>query len=748
MAANAAVSLLNAAVSHLTTPSSVSATAQQNGTSSTAATHEGHTDGVEHSQNGDSASTSSSFGLPLAPHLTEEKAVGTTSNGVHTLAIDTAVQTPSQDTAEASVDTSDLETLVAPPVNLARRPTIEKSTAVTNVAAQQKLVDDPELRALLNSSAQHPHGILSVAPAAKDDPLPSSHTSKRPENDSSYPGAARTTSVKVQSGHNDPKLTAESQAASVITSADDLHEAIVVLPTHYVFIFSNPRSGNQQGSPLVHMNVQHYRMRDNPHVQVQVYDFLDEKERSAGLRLLNLVLKKHPMIKEVHVWSGGGDGTLMGVVEGLISMGIDVSNDERILFSVIPFGTGNDLSQVLGWGRFVSGKDVAGHHLDGLNKIVTDRLNGYKTLLDIWEVEMTTHSGGWIREAGKKKITHLKRKMSNYSSLGLQGRVGVGFEEHRRGSRVMNAMEYARQSIGVLLHGAPPITDSIKSLTADGHTYDLTGPKKLRVTHEPIELVIANIPGMWGRHVDLWGVAEMSRSIIRDQRGPTDIEHWTPHTAYDGKLEVFGIASLRSYFRKQFSFGRKHLQRVGQFASPYTIEFNPNSRFHAMIDGEFYEVSNAHTLTYTRAFQIKLIGNDPGHSRLVSDLEAHKADLPGPTGEGIHPGVDFVVGKTESGVETEEERRERSLTPHGSERGSGRASLRSKDSRGVLGTASPLGEASMGASTMTVNTVATDVTARTTATTATATTTTADGEKADKKKSLSKSFRNSFLKKV
>ncbi|KAJ3011833.1 hypothetical protein HKX48_006630 [Thoreauomyces humboldtii] len=533
----------------------------------------------------------------------------------------------------------------------------EKSTASL---PQSQEIHDQDLMNLLN---------MSPADVLQDDRtiLNPNTTHTRHADDPSLPGARNTESVRVQDGGKHRPESANETArdgAATVEASDtgDASESLVVVPTHYVFIFSNPKSGNQQGLPLVQMNIQHYRMRDHPHVQVQLYDFLDEADRSSGLKYLTLLLDKQKSLQELHVWSAGGDGTLMGVVEGMIEMGIDVSDDPRVLFSVIPFGTGNDLSQVLGWGRYVSGTDVAGHHLEGLNDLVMARLNGHKTLLDIWGVEIETEEGGWVREAGKDKVTTLRRKMSNYSSVGLQGRVGVGFEENRRGSRVLNALEYSRQSLSVLFHGAKPVTNAVRALEAEGTVFDLSGNKALRVTHQPIEMIIQNIPGMWGRHVDLWGVSDMSRSIVREQKGPTDLTQWTPHCAYDGKLEVFGIGSLRSYAFKQFSFGRKRLQRVGQMPSPFALHFHPNSRIHAMIDGEFYETQGAKTMTYTRIMQIKLVGGHPDTSRLVADLKNKVSDQPGPTGQGTVPGVDFAVGLSEYGEETKKEKVERKMS--------------------------------------------------------------------------------------
>ena len=44
---------------------------------------------------------------------------------------------------------------------------------------------------------------------------------------------------------------------------------------------------------------------------------------------------------------GGGDGTVMWVVEEMIRYRIDV---ESCPIGIVPFGTGNDFSRVLGWG--------------------------------------------------------------------------------------------------------------------------------------------------------------------------------------------------------------------------------------------------------------------------------------------------------------------------------------------------------------------------------------------------------------
>ena len=49
----------------------------------------------------------------------------------------------------------------------------------------------------------------------------------------------------------------------------------------------------------------------------------------------------------VYIIICGGDGTILWVVEEMVFAGIDV---DKVVFGVIPLGTGNDFSRSLGWG--------------------------------------------------------------------------------------------------------------------------------------------------------------------------------------------------------------------------------------------------------------------------------------------------------------------------------------------------------------------------------------------------------------
>ncbi|KAJ1856000.1 hypothetical protein GGH12_003016 [Coemansia sp. RSA 1822] len=360
---------------------------------------------------------------------------------------------------------------------------------------------------------------------------------------------------------------------SAVTSAAlgrILRSSVIDEPQTHVFIFTNPRSGNQQGRSLMNMALHSFRLRDRPDVQVQIYDVTDEESLKDGLhyihqlqlrqgdRLLKTafpeLFDEHRGIRpspsvctaqcrhmhsgrradvsghngeqraqvpacpngmcgtssdagstgaweewiadataqlqtelgqisdeditnrleqaqdsalKLHVWSAGGDGTVSSTLEALMGYGIDVG---RLYFSSIPFGTGNDFADALGWGRSVPG-DGVGESMRLLNKMITERLDGYTCKLDIYEVTITTYDGGHVKHVekdmaakpGARRYTCL---MIDYFSLGVQGFVGSSFELHRPGSRSLNILMYTIAAAKwVFLKKFPPINEALESIS-------------------------------------------------------------------------------------------------------------------------------------------------------------------------------------------------------------------------------------------------------------------------------------------
>ncbi|KAJ2779743.1 hypothetical protein H4R18_003846 [Coemansia javaensis] len=486
-------------------------------------------------------------------------------------------------------------------------------------------------------------------------------------------------------------------------------------PREYVFIFTNPRSGNQQGRSLMDMALHNFRLRDRPDVQVQIYDITNKASLEEGLHYLHQLqllqgdrllrsafpelfddchgVRPSPGVRaarhaqagnrhrsaaaaaaaagtatgttepmgatsphstgsassgwdewiadasshlqrgmsrfseaeatqrlesaqqsviKLHAWSAGGDGTVSATLAAMMDHGIDV---ERVYFSSIPFGTGNDFADALGWGRSVPGDGVGGS-MRLLNKIISERLEGYTCKLDIYEVAITTYDDGHIKHVdrdmfdkpGMKRYTCL---MINYLSIGVQGFVGSSFELHRPGSRAMNILMYtAAAAKWVFMRRFPPINEALESISTvpdrvlgDPHMTDadrarwlevapederrqvllarVAGPRKRshgrRMTWakeprarrtataqdfgaeddlpviqcKPIEIDIQNVARFWGRDIDVWENAHDHGRLLSTRTGVADSASWTPQYAGDGRLELFAVRDIGDYALNQ-----------------------------------------------------------------------------------------------------------------------------------------------------------------------------------------------------
>ncbi|KAJ1931191.1 hypothetical protein EC988_009866, partial [Linderina pennispora] len=106
-----------------------------------------------------------------------------------------------------------------------------------------------------------------------------------------------------------------------------------------------------------------------------------------------------------------------------------------------------------------------------LNKIITERLDGYTCKLDIYELTFTTYDDGHIKHVSKDmfKQPGMKRYsclMIDYFSLGVQGFVGSSFELHRPGKRALNILMYTAASAKwVFMKKFPPINEALESIS-------------------------------------------------------------------------------------------------------------------------------------------------------------------------------------------------------------------------------------------------------------------------------------------
>ncbi|KAJ1980274.1 hypothetical protein H4R35_001190 [Dimargaris xerosporica] len=508
-------------------------------------------------------------------------------------------------------------------------------------------------------------------------------------------------------------------------------------PNIFVVIFVNPFSGGQIGKELLKLKFQHFRLRHKPRTQIQWYSLFNEQDEVEGIEYLRWILTVKECVEstlqrmgrdeiviynidperlrsrnpnrqsgsliffddqnlahlpqdeqdfirqhgrrsvvgkvEIHVWSAGGDGTVMSVYDLLVRQSISFSN---IYFSCIPFGTGNDMSQALGWGRTVR-RSLANANLSNLINLTETRLTGDLALLDVWEIEITTYPEGYIRSirksGNKDEGTHFKRRFCSIFSMGVQGFVGREFEPHRTKSRFHNIVQYTAQSTKwVTTRKFPVITEILESISKDGEIimrtrippiYSEVAPEVKHSTNtsagiatgqplkddpileiQPIEIFVQNIPHIWGREYDIWGDAKYMHNVVSHQRGPTDKRNWLPQMSGDNRLELFAIENVSSYLRKQVS-SKGGLARIGQVEGHFQLNFrNPqiydnyrekstilSARHRAyppgftclMIDGEFYDLYLPKSIKFRRHSCVRAIGSNAKNSRLVRDTHTY-----------------------------------------------------------------------------------------------------------------------------
>lgn len=378
------------------------------------------------------------------------------------------------------------------------------------------------------------------------------------------------------------------------------------METTAIFIFYNPLSGDGQGKQLKRFKNHNTKM-DN--IQIQIFDILDESDYEKGLKSLQNIL--HLTTNRIIIGSAGGDGTFVSILEKMDNTGINIENN-NISFVTLPFGTGNDLAQALGWKRTISRRKTK-YFKKFVEYIINLHLNGNEKCMDIWQIQIETRNDGYIeqsrnnhRDVYRQQI--LTKMMSNYITLGLQGLVGYGFEQNRHQSRIMNIFEYMRQCLKIITQkNVEKVKYFFKGIsTSDNSQYHCSK----EFSENSVELVIQNISGIWGRQMNLWDNCKQHDygTVLDPPTGMADPTTWTCSKMNDGKLDVFAINSRLDYLIKQLRciITKTKLDRFGQFRD-MIIHCIPHSNFHMMVDGEFYHMYNISTIKITPIRRINVL---------------------------------------------------------------------------------------------------------------------------------------------
>lgn len=309
-----------------------------------------------------------------------------------------------------------------------------------------------------------------------------------------------------------------------------------------LIIISNTKSGSQEGSFIVAT----FRALLNP---LQVMEIGSHGPNEA----LQWSIIANPTKCKILV--AGGDGTVGWVLNTIESLQI-----ENAEVGILPLGTGNDLSRVLGWGE-ASTADF--EPLELLQKV----RSAVPVPLDRWEININKSTRIPLRAR-----RHQTFFMYNYFSVGVDALVTLNFHKARESafyifsSRVVNKLLY-------LFYGGHQVLQQDCSRLEEKIELYLDG-ERLDNLPELQSVVVSNIDS-WGAGVQLYNLS----------KSPEE-EH--NQSFSDGLLEIYGINS--SFHIAQLQVGLSKPIRLGIAKE---IKIKILSTLPVQCDGEPWEQTSS-----------------------------------------------------------------------------------------------------------------------------------------------------------
>ncbi|XP_005102379.1 diacylglycerol kinase epsilon [Aplysia californica] len=305
-----------------------------------------------------------------------------------------------------------------------------------------------------------------------------------------------------------------------------------------LIVIANRKSGSNEGELLL----RHFRDILNP---AQVIDIQDVSPENA-LEWCNLL----PDVT-FRLLVCGGDGTIGWVLTAIEKL--KLQNPPRLC--ILPLGTGNDLSRVLGWGEGYTG-DV------DVKEILNNVIKAHAVQLDRWTVDIRHEKHFGFARPSKTFI------MNNYLSIGVDALVTLNFHKQRESwpslfaHRIINKFCY-------FTYGTKDVLErECKHLE-----------KKLKVELDGRQILLPALEGVVVLNISSWGGGCQPWGDASEEEGLSQ-------PCYDdGVLEVMGLFS--SFHIAQLQIGLATPLRLGQ-AKTVKISLQ-GSNAPMQVDGEPWE---------------------------------------------------------------------------------------------------------------------------------------------------------------
>ena len=192
---------------------------------------------------------------------------------------------------------------------------------------------------------------------------------------------------------------------------------------------------------------------------VIIFNLLDKIDYINGKYFIKEYIKDFPN-NELRILIGGGDGSVLSTIEDLFKENINL---EKCIFGAMPLGTGNDLSNAMGFDATCE----IGIKIEYFQRVLYTYLIAHVINIDIWNLELKVDknegiiydliSNGEIElkeENNKNKfLTHFSKTFINYMSIGFDAKIGFMFGQKRTSSRICNKAIYAWEAGKNILKG-------------------------------------------------------------------------------------------------------------------------------------------------------------------------------------------------------------------------------------------------------------------------------------------------------
>eukprot|EP00914_Ancora_sagittata_P020918 GHVO01041143.1.p1 GENE.GHVO01041143.1~~GHVO01041143.1.p1 ORF type:complete len:255 (+),score=43.67 GHVO01041143.1:592-1356(+) len=217
--------------------------------------------------------------------------------------------------------------------------------------------------------------------------------------------------------------------------------------------------------------------------------------------------------------------------------------------------------------------------------------------------------------------------MSNYFSVGVESRIGLGFDKRRTKNQIGNKMVFANEGFKKIVFkntaGVNMLLQEFYGTDEDGNEVLVfsTSSSSNRVLKSAKSMVAVNIPS-FSSGLNLWGSTEGKTETAVDSKGANteDAERlrYAPQKLGDGRLEFVTFGTAMALGAEQAWAGWS--KRVCQGKGPFRWVFKSlptEQRVYFQVDGEFYLMTRPDEIKISLYQQLKVLAN-PDSPRMGS----------------------------------------------------------------------------------------------------------------------------------